>query len=145
MDTRTGEIMPREEMEKRLRYFPEDKPYYKLVPNQPTRNKTGKHEPCPCGSGKKFLKCCMNPTYTKKKGKNMVKYIYEDELPESMTDEEYDEWYKNSWIDFVRMGFTPQMKCPECGEKTVIMDKQPGPPQSYVCPECGRVRSIFKI
>lgn len=23
-------------------------------------NKTGRNEPCPCGSGKKFKRCCMN-------------------------------------------------------------------------------------
>jgi hypothetical protein len=25
-----------------------------------TRSKTGRNEPCPCGSGKKYKKCCMN-------------------------------------------------------------------------------------
>ncbi len=34
------------------------------------------------------------------------------------------------------------MKCPECSHKMVIMDKQPEPPQAYVCPECGRVEYI---
>ena len=24
--------------------------------------KTGRNEPCPCGSGKKFKKCCLNAT-----------------------------------------------------------------------------------
>jgi hypothetical protein len=26
--------------------------------------KTGRNEPCPCGSGKKFKKCCIPPSYT---------------------------------------------------------------------------------
>ena len=34
------------------------------------------------------------------------------------------------------------MECPKCGDKMVIMDKQPEPPQAYVCPECGYVEYI---
>ena len=30
--------------------------------------------------------------------------IYEDELPEDITDEEYDSWFKLSWVDIVRVG-----------------------------------------
>lgn len=34
-----------------------------------------------------------------------VPTMYEDELPESITDEEYDSWYENSCVvDGVRMG-----------------------------------------
>ena len=31
-------------------------------PDQPFRNqdKVGRNEPCPCGSGKKYKKCCLN-------------------------------------------------------------------------------------
>ena len=29
-------------------------------------NKTGRNDPCPCGSGKKYKKCCGNPTLGKK-------------------------------------------------------------------------------
>ena len=29
---------------------------------------------------------------------------YEDQLPPNMTDEEYDEWFKKSCVDFVRVG-----------------------------------------
>ncbi|MEM0143177.1 MAG: SEC-C metal-binding domain-containing protein [Candidatus Parvarchaeum sp.] len=25
--------------------------------------KTGRNEPCPCGSGKKYKKCCMDITF----------------------------------------------------------------------------------
>lgn len=32
---------------------------------------------------------------------------YEDELPEDMTDADYDEWFENSWVDIVRMGPAP--------------------------------------
>jgi hypothetical protein len=31
--------------------------------------------------------------------------IYEDELPEDMTMMDYQEWFDNSWIDFVRLGW----------------------------------------
>jgi len=30
------------------------------VPIQRSRPKTGRNEPCPCGSGKKFKKCCLS-------------------------------------------------------------------------------------
>jgi len=60
MDKRSGEVMDYKEMEKRLEKKPEDAPYYKEVPQQAIRSFTGKHEPCPCGSGKKFMKCCQN-------------------------------------------------------------------------------------
>lgn len=33
-----------------------------------------------------------------------TKIVYEDELPD-MTDEEYAEWFKESWVDIVRMGY----------------------------------------
>jgi preprotein translocase subunit SecA len=26
----------------------------------PARQRTGRNDPCPCGSGKKFKKCCLN-------------------------------------------------------------------------------------
>lgn len=32
--------------------------------------------------------------------------MYEDELPDNMTDEEYSQWYENSWVDGVRIGPT---------------------------------------
>ena len=34
-----------------------------LNPPKPTKsNKVGRNEPCPCGSGKKFKKCCGSST-----------------------------------------------------------------------------------
>jgi len=30
--------------------------------------------------------------------------IHEDELPDDMTPVEYDRWYENSYVDFVRVG-----------------------------------------
>jgi uncharacterized protein YecA (UPF0149 family) len=59
MDTRTGEIMTIEEMEYRITAQPGTKQFYKVVPFQRTKPKTGRNEPCPCGSGKKFKKCCL--------------------------------------------------------------------------------------
>jgi hypothetical protein len=29
-------------------------------PEPPAKQKTGRNDPCPCGSGKKFKKCCLN-------------------------------------------------------------------------------------
>jgi len=59
MDTRTGEVMPAEEAEKRMKENSKIREFIQYVPIQPTRESTGKHEPCPCGSKKKFMKCCM--------------------------------------------------------------------------------------
>lgn len=59
MDQRTGEVMSESEMLKRLRKNPEDELYYKRVPYQASKPKTGRNELCPCGSLKKFKKCCL--------------------------------------------------------------------------------------
>lgn len=59
MDTRTGEVMTLDEMGRRLMDKPQDRKYYKEVPEQSTRIKTGRNDMCPCGSGKKFKKCCL--------------------------------------------------------------------------------------
>jgi len=32
----------------------------KVVPFKRTSSKIGRNEPCPCGSGKKYKKCCLN-------------------------------------------------------------------------------------
>ena len=60
MDTRTGEVITIEEMEYKLRETPEDRKYFKQVPFQRLKKKTGRNEFCPCGSGKKFKKCCLD-------------------------------------------------------------------------------------
>ena len=60
MDTRTGEIMTWEEVSRRLAKDPLSEQYYKVVPEQAVRKKTGRNEPCPCGSGKKFKRCCLS-------------------------------------------------------------------------------------
>ena len=31
-------------------------------------------------------------------------FIYEDELPEDISDVEYDNWFKQSWVEGVRIG-----------------------------------------
>lgn len=33
--------------------------------------------------------------------------VYEDDLPEDMTSEEYGKWFTLSWVDIVRMGPKP--------------------------------------
>jgi hypothetical protein len=38
----------------------EDYPEWKPAPILRTEKKVGRNDPCPCGSGKKFKKCCMN-------------------------------------------------------------------------------------
>jgi len=42
--------------------------------------------------------------------------VYEDELPK-LTDEEYNIWYKESWVDGVRLGYAVIMGCKQKGRK----------------------------
>lgn len=61
MDTRDGCIYPWETVER----MPEqDRQYMRPMEHHPTpeqraTGKVGRNNPCPCGSGKKFKKCCM--------------------------------------------------------------------------------------
>ncbi|GIL18887.1 MAG: hypothetical protein DWB56_12535 [Candidatus Jettenia sp.] len=48
----------RREEEEELEYLEEDEEF--LEPFTPEKRKIGRNEPCPCGSGKKYKKCCMN-------------------------------------------------------------------------------------
>lgn len=64
MDTRTGEIVP---MSKVMLMGMEEKKYFKEMLSEPTPQqlkrippKVGRNDPCPCNSGKKFKKCCLN-------------------------------------------------------------------------------------
>jgi len=68
MDTRTGEIYDSkqfEEIKKKSRRTGE-LGFFKPMKVNPTPiqmarrpPKVGRNEPCPCGSGKKFKKCCL--------------------------------------------------------------------------------------
>ena len=66
MDTQTGEIVPgmlAEELRKRFgktfgqRLKPINIP---LTEKQVHEMKIGRNDPCPCGSGKKFKRCCLH-------------------------------------------------------------------------------------
>ena len=67
MDIRNGHIHPSsfvEELKKterneELKFFKEMKidPTERQLSRKPPR--VGRNEPCPCGSGKKFKKCCL--------------------------------------------------------------------------------------
>ncbi len=73
MDTRTGDIYTPEKIEKiRQAYKNGDKAFGTLLDHlkemkiPPTEAqwkrippRVGRNDPCPCGSGKKFKKCCM--------------------------------------------------------------------------------------
>lgn len=76
MDTRTGEIIDEAEAKKRweilrkqLGWEEADKTIVRLpsafaaTPKQKKTNKIGRNDPCPCGSGRKFKKCCMRPQH----------------------------------------------------------------------------------
>lgn len=82
MDTRTGNIFSNEQIDELGKYLndggpkPEwfakmaekERPRYEDLkpmkvaptPRQMRRKKIGRNEPCPCGSGKKFKRCCLN-------------------------------------------------------------------------------------
>lgn len=66
MDTRNGHIMTAEEANKLNAVFGRPvavemkiNPTALQMKRQPPR--VGRNELCPCGSGKKFKKCCLNP------------------------------------------------------------------------------------
>jgi len=59
MDCRTGQVFDYNEAFRNAQEkFPEQSKFYKEVPAQMLREKTGRNENCPCGSGIKFKKCC---------------------------------------------------------------------------------------
>ena len=49
-------------------------------------------------SGSDAIHPPINPRNTK------GPFIYEDELPEDISQEDYDSWYERSFVDFVRIG-----------------------------------------
>ncbi len=60
--------------------------------------KIGRNEPCPCGSGRKYKKCCLKPaTPTEKQEKTKPAYTYtaldklSNQVPELITQGKYDE------------------------------------------------------
>lgn len=70
MNTETGEILNPDQMEflrQTTEYDPEKMEKLKKfkemklppTPRQLRKKKIGRNEPCPCGSGKKFKKCCL--------------------------------------------------------------------------------------
>ena len=40
-------------------YYVKEHPYHPTPSKPVTADKTGRNEPCPCGSGKKYKKCCF--------------------------------------------------------------------------------------
>ena len=69
MDTQTGKIYSPEQMkeiEESIKEGAIEKDRFKEMKLAPTQEqlhrdppRVGRNEPCPCGSGKKFKKCCL--------------------------------------------------------------------------------------
>jgi len=72
MDTRTGDILTVEQAQELVKKFPEFAGFIRPMELEPTprqlsrtpvnpiaSGRIGRNEPCPCGSGKKFKKCCF--------------------------------------------------------------------------------------
>ena len=62
MDTRNGRILSENEIKEAL--AKEERRFLKKMKISPTkqqlkRKRVGRNDPCPCGSGKKFKKCCL--------------------------------------------------------------------------------------
>ncbi len=55
-DTPEPALLPKASQPKEREDFLERK----LTPFLRTEKQVGRNDPCPCGSGKKFKKCCMN-------------------------------------------------------------------------------------
>jgi len=71
MDTRTGEIFSMEDLKKKFIETPEEEAFF--IPISPTpeqfkRGKVSRNDYCPCGSGKKFKKCCLRKDEEHKRG-----------------------------------------------------------------------------
>jgi uncharacterized protein YecA (UPF0149 family) len=66
MDTRTGQIYTSD----RVQGMSEDeRPYMKpmaleMTREQRRRGRVGRNDPCPCGSGQKFKRCCFLRRFT---------------------------------------------------------------------------------
>ena len=65
MNTRTGKIILPDELKLLRKEFDGELPsHIKMMGIDPTpaqlkRGKVGRNDPCGCGSGKKFKKCCL--------------------------------------------------------------------------------------
>jgi len=70
MNTNTGEILNADAVEAIRRslngVLPDHIKHVRihLTPRQLRRGKVGRNEPCPCGSGKKFKRCCYTGRVT---------------------------------------------------------------------------------
>jgi len=71
---------------------------------------TGRNDPCPCGSGKKYKKCCLSSTYVQK-GK-------EDSIREKLV-QELLEFFKKNYEDSLDDAY-PEFWEDEENEKTLI-------------------------
>jgi len=72
MDTRDGRIYTATDDKEFERLMANKFMKPMVVPPTPSQldrkpPKVGRNEPCPCGSGKKFKKCCLNPPVKKRK------------------------------------------------------------------------------
>ena len=59
MDTRTGRVITHKEM---LQLEPQEREHYVEIeptPRQSREQRVRRNDPCPCGSGKKFKRCCL--------------------------------------------------------------------------------------
>ena len=65
MDTRDGNIIANDELQKIMEHMdPKEREHFKemklpMTHKQEITKKVGRNDPCPCGSGKKFKKCCL--------------------------------------------------------------------------------------
>ena len=46
--------------QERSSFIKEGERWFFIDPTSATKTSTGRNDPCPCGSGKKYKKCCMN-------------------------------------------------------------------------------------
>jgi uncharacterized protein YecA (UPF0149 family) len=62
MDTKTGEIVDYKQLKKNFKVIPQHFKPMKISPTskQLKSHRINRNDPCPCGSGKKFKKCCLN-------------------------------------------------------------------------------------
>ncbi len=93
--------------------------------------KIGRNEPCPCGSGKKYKKCCLNRE-CEERARKATRIEREEKLREAVFDFIFDDRFADE-IDIAEDIFfaggplhydTEDKVCPECGEHLVTVDAQ---------------------
>lgn len=88
------------------------------------KEKIGRNAPCPCGSGKKYKKCCLNKDEATRAQKTSVtpqERELRDQLLSFSVKERYKEDYKKAYALFWRKPFREPLALDQKGEETYAL------------------------